>query len=88
MIKLIGFSHMKGTSKKTGNDYDLYNLTFVTDVDSSFTGLSSFTEMIPAVDILKVCGCDIKALATKLDLACTLDYVKSGNYAKLVKINF
>ena len=88
MIKFIGFSHVQGTSKKTGNDYDLYNLTFVTDVDSSFKGLSAFSEMVAAENLTAVTGFDVKALATKLDMVCTLDYIKSGNYTKLAKINF
>lgn len=29
MYKLIGFNHRKGTSAKTGNEYDFYQCSFV-----------------------------------------------------------
>lgn len=88
MFKLIGFSHVEGTSKKTGNAYNLYNLTFVTDVDSKFIGLSAFSEMVDSSELQKITGCDSKQLSTKLDCACDLAYVKSGNFTKLAKVTF
>lgn len=88
MFKFIGFSHIKGTSKKTGNEYDSYILNFITDVDPDVIGFSAFNEMVAVDNLSAVTGFDEKALRTKVDLECHLEYIKSGNYNKLCKVRF
>lgn len=47
MNRLTGYIHRSGKSKKTGNDYDFYELSFITPYPSTFAadtvGDSAFT---------------------------------------------
>ena len=88
MFKFIGFSHIKGTSKTSGNAYDSFILNFITDVDPDVTGWSSFNEMVDVNNLSAVTGLDEKALRTKVDMECHLEYIKSGKYNKLCKVCF
>lgn len=36
--KIIGYAHLQGTSKKTGKDYDFYNLSVTFQPERGYTG--------------------------------------------------
>lgn len=37
-VKIIGFTHLVGKSKKTGNDYDFYQLSCTYKPEKGYTG--------------------------------------------------
>lgn len=84
MTKLLGFSHKKGTSTKTGNPYDFYILAFSSDADTNYIGEYVFEENVKPDAI----GIDDNSLKLKIGHECEICYMKNGNYLNVASIKF
>lgn len=61
--KIIGYTHLKGTSKKTGNDYDFYSLSATYQPEKGYTGERVIELSVDPAQVRNIENCKLPVIA-------------------------